>query len=182
MTDLESIWKAYYRNLHAFVQKRVKDASVADDLLQDIFLKVYTKLDGLQSEERLASWLYQIARNVLIDHFRKQRPIGELPDSLSGLEADPVQAARQELADCLLPMIQKLPAPYQEAVMLSEIEGVAQKEVAVRQQLSLSGAKSRVQRGRGLLKTMLSECCRLEFDHRGALTDYESHSNRCIKC
>jgi RNA polymerase sigma-70 factor, ECF subfamily len=70
-------------------------------------------------------------------------------------------------------MIQLLPENYREAVILSELKGLTQKEVARLQGTSLSGAKSRVQRGRSLLKNMLAECCRLEFDHRGRLCDYE---------
>ncbi len=79
-------------------------------------------------------------------------------------------------------MIQRLPETYREAVILSEIKGLTQKEVAQMQGTSLSGAKSRVQRGRALLKEMLADCCRLEFDHKGRLCDYERKDKACDAC
>ena len=79
-------------------------------------------------------------------------------------------------------MIQLLPENYREAVILSELKGLTQKEVAQVQGTSLSGAKSRVQRGRALLKEMLADCCRLEFDHSGRLCDYERKGKACDAC
>jgi RNA polymerase sigma-70 factor, ECF subfamily len=79
-------------------------------------------------------------------------------------------------------MIQQLPEHYREAVILSELQGLTQKEVAKVQGTSLSGAKSRVQRGRALLKNMLDDCCRLEFDHRGRLCGYERKNRGCDIC
>jgi RNA polymerase sigma-70 factor (ECF subfamily) len=79
-------------------------------------------------------------------------------------------------------MIQMLPDNYREAVILSEIKGLTQKEVARVQGTSLSGAKSRVQRGRAQLKEMLAECCRLEFDHSGRLYNYERKGKSCDAC
>ena len=93
---------------------------------------------------------------------------------------DASDTARQEMAGCLLPMIQSLPDHYGQAVMLSEIEGLPQKEVAARQGISLSGAKSRVQRGRSMIKDMMLACCHLEFDRLGNVMDYEENGEDCI--
>lgn len=76
-------------------------------------------------------------------------------------------------------MIQLLPEKYREAVILSELKGLTQKDLAEVQGISLSGAKSRVQRGRVLLKKMVEECCRLEFDHKGRLCNYERKDGAC---
>ena len=151
----------------------------ADDVLQNVFLKMHTGLVALKDEARLQSWLYQIARNAIIDYFRSQKPLVELPDHIPQYETDPGEIITQELSDCLRPMIQLLPEKYREAVMLSELRGLTQKEVAKVQGTSLSGAKSRVQRGRVLLKNMLSECCRLEFDRSGRLCGYERNDKTC---
>lgn len=89
---------------------------------------------------------------------------------------------RRELASCLLPMIESLPDRYRDVVMLSEIEGLSHKEIAAKKGLSLPGVKSRVRRGRAMIKKLLMDCCRFEFDHRGNVTDYESKGEACDPC
>ena len=173
----EKIWQQYHAKLRAFVKSRVHDDTSTDDILQNVFLKMHTSLVALKDETKLKSWLYKITRNAVIDHFRLQQAAtsGEVPRQLPEPEPedDPGEKVTRELSECLRPMIQQLPEHYREAVILSELQGLKQKEVAQIQGISVSGAKSRVQRGRAILKDMLAECCRLEFDHGGRLCDYE---------
>jgi RNA polymerase sigma-70 factor (ECF subfamily) len=182
MNTSEKVWQEYHSRLRAFIKSRVSDDAAADDILQNVFLKMHTGLASLKDATKLQSWLYQIARNAVIDYFRSQKPTVEFPDQLLQSETDPGEKATQELSDCLQPMIQRLPETYREAVILSEIKGLTQKEVAQMQGISLSGTKSRVQRGRALLKEMLADCCRLEFDHKGRLCDYERKDKACDAC
>jgi RNA polymerase sigma-70 factor (ECF subfamily) len=95
---------------------------------------------------------------------------------------DPADKTKQEIAGCILPMIESLPDHYREILMLSEIEGLSHKEVAIQKGLSLPGVKSRVRRGRAMIKKLLMDCCRFEFDHRGNVTDYESKREPCDGC
>lgn len=182
MNTSEKVWQEYHSKLRAFIKSRVSDDAATDDILQNVFLKIHTRLASLKDVTKLQSWLYQITRNAVIDHYRLQKPAVELPDQLLQSEPDPGEKVTQELADCLQPMIQRLPETYREAVVLSEIKGLTQKEVARMQGISLSGTKSRIQRGRALLKEMLADCCRLEFDHKGRLSDYERKDNSCDAC
>jgi RNA polymerase sigma-70 factor (ECF subfamily) len=182
MNTSEKVWQEYHSRLRAFIKSRVSDDAAADDILQNVFLKMHAGLTSLKDATKLQSWLYQIARNAVIDYFRSQKPTVELPDQLLQSETDPGEKVTQELSDCLQPMIQRLPETYRETVILSEIKGLTQKEVARSQGISLSGAKSRVQRGRALLKEMLADCCRLEFDHKGRLCDYERKDKACDAC
>ncbi|MBI5443730.1 MAG: RNA polymerase sigma factor SigZ [Deltaproteobacteria bacterium] len=173
--DMDRVWREYHDELRGFVAKRVNDPAVADDIVQDVFLRVLEKRDSLRSGEKLRGWLYRIARNAIVDHYRARRPQEELPDSLAAAaEEEDEERARNDIGRCLAPMVSHLPAGYREAVVLSELEGKSQKEVAALQGLSLSGAKSRVQRGRALLRDMILECCRVEFDGRGRAIDYET--------
>ena len=172
--NIEAIWQAHHDQLHAFISKRVNDSALADDLLQEVFIKVYRKQETLQTRQKVKSWLYQITRNTIIDHYRKQKPDIPLPAIVVAPQKDPAEKARQEIASCLVPMVENLPAIYRDAVMLSEIEGLTQKEVAEKLGLSVSGAKSRIQRGRALLKDTLLACCHFDFDHRGSMIGYES--------
>jgi RNA polymerase sigma-70 factor, ECF subfamily len=164
----EQIWHDYHASLFSFIRQRVGDRVLAEDLLQEVFLKIHARLHTLNDVERLSSWIYQIARHTIIDHYRVDKPAEPLPDEI--IQAmDQREAELRELGRCVQPMIALLPAHYRAAVQLFEIEGLSLKEVAVRQSISLTAAKSRVQRGREKLKEIFLDCCRLEFDCRGKL-------------
>jgi RNA polymerase sigma-70 factor (ECF subfamily) len=169
ITDL---WQAYHARLHRFIQQRVGEAAVADDILQEVFLRVLTRIETLSDQQKLQSWLYQITRHAIIDYYRTLQTWHSLPDGLMAPAPDEAAQARQELAQCLLPLLQCLPDTYRDALRLSEIEGLPLKHVAAEQGLSLSGAKSRIQRGRALLRAVLARCCQLAFDHRGTVVEY----------
>lgn len=178
----EEIWHAYQARIRGFIASRIDDKSVVDDLLQEVFIKIHTRLEQLDDNERLGSWLYQITRNAINDHYRNRRPEQLFDESLVDHEDISVEQARRELEACFLPMIEGLPETYREAVRLSEIDGLTQKEVAERLGLSLSGVKSRVQRGRQQIRGMMESCCQLEFDHRGHLVDYDNMKNENNYC
>jgi RNA polymerase sigma-70 factor (ECF subfamily) len=136
--------------------------------------------------DRLAAWVYRIARNVVHDHHRKATSA-----AVPFADADPADAAddRQGRGHCggcewLGEMVRSLPDGYREAVELAEVEGLPQQEIADRLGLSLSGAKSRIQRGRVMLRDALEACCHFEFDSRGNMMDYEPKPDRkaCRDC
>ena len=179
--EIEHVWRQYHEKLGAFIRGRV-GAEDADDILHDLFLKMRAKLPQLEDPDHLQSWLFRIASNAIIDHYRSKRPTEELPEWLAEPEADPADRAKTELSECLRPMIEELPPDYQEAVYLAELQGRTQREVAAAQGLSLSGAKSRVQRGRAMLQEMLAACCDLELDQQGHLLDYEQRNSSCSRC
>ena len=186
--NFEPVWKEYSGKLHGFIMNRVNDRSSADDILQDVFLRIYSKMDALKDENKLQSWMYRITRNAIIDYYRSRKKNDALPVSLPAPETENNEQIRRELTHCMLPMINSLPDKYKEAVIMSEIEGLTQQEVADKQEISLSGAKSRVQRGRGMIKKLLGQCCRFAFDQRGNIVDYQSvqgvqgKKNNCGKC
>lgn len=172
-TDLaERLWDEFQTKLHGFVRARVRDEALADDIVQDIFVKVHTRAGQLRDTERIAPWLYQIARNTVIDHARKQKFEGAPDEEVAAPSPDDPLFAEQRLAQSLVSMIDELPEGYREAVRLTEIDGLTQAELAKRLGISLSGAKSRVQRGREKLREMILDCCHVELDHRGAVVDY----------
>jgi len=169
----ETIWHSYESQLRGFLRRRGIDATTIDDILQDVFLKIHVALPNVKDEQRLRSWVYQITRNVAVDYIRSTRPTEALPEWLPQPETDRVGLTLGALSDCLLRQIERLPVSYQQAIILSELQGMPQREVARVQGISLSGAKSRIQRGRERLRDLLLDCCRLSFDHRGQLYDYE---------
>lgn len=190
--DTEQIWKEVHRGLGTFIGKRVANEAEADDILQEVFLRIHARLDSLKDPDKVTSWLYQIARNAVVDYYRSPERRKEIP---AGLAADveigvPAVAPsdhtsdrlRTELADCLRPMLDRMSRDYREAVALVELEGLTQQAAATRMGLSLSGMKSRVQRGRRQLKRMLDECCAIELDRRGGVVDYAARDGSCDPC
>ena len=174
-------WEAYRTKLYRFVLARVQDEAAAEDIVHDILAKAYARRATLRDRGKLGQWLYQIARNAIIDNYRMRRPTEELPDEMVDEEVYASDDAEKELACCLTPFIEELPAHYRQAVVLAELQGLTQREVASKLGLSVSGAKSRVQRARQMLETMLLECCRLERDSRGGVADYEP-KGKCEAC
>jgi RNA polymerase sigma-70 factor, ECF subfamily len=182
MDPSEKIWQEYHVRLRAFIKSKIADEAATDDTLQNVFLKMHAGLASLEDNTKLQSWLYQIARNTIIDYYRAHKPTIDIPEALTHPEPDPDEIIRRDLSDCLQPMIESLPEHYREAITFAELDGMTQKEVAQAQHISLSAAKSRIQRGRVLLKELLAECCQLEFDHGGRLSDYERKDKSCDKC
>lgn len=158
-------WDEHKTRLRGYIAKQVRDHAAVDDILQDVFLKAHTSLHTVRSHGSLAPWLYRIAANAITDHYRMQKPSEEVSEELAAPEPEPDYIG--DLAACLQPLIDNLPETYRMALVLSEIEGLPQKEVADRLGLSLSGAKSRVQRGREKLRQSLSECCDIETGKNG---------------
>lgn len=177
------LWQSYRDQLYYFILKRVGDAPTAEDIVQEVMLKVLTNVNTLKEKDKLRPWLYQISRNAIIDYYRQKRDTAALPDTLATeLRDEQDNDTLQELANCCIrPFVQQLPEPYQEAVQLAELRGYSHKEVAHQQAISLSAAKSRVRRGRQLLKGLFLQCCQFEFDQRGAVTDFHT-ANQCGNC
>ena len=180
--DISIIWNDYHDKLHRFIQNRVKDKSLADDILQEVFIKIYSRLDTLKDTDKLHSWMFQITRNALIDHYRGYKKNEELTDEIIPTDWDASDTEKKELSSCLSSLINSLPSKYSEALMMSEIDGLKQKEVATKQGISLSNAKIRVQRGRAMIKELLTEGCRFEVDSQGKIAGYTEIPGKCNNC
>lgn len=179
---VEHIWRTYHKQLHSFILKRVSDPSVADDILQEVFIKICTHIDTLQEDRKVKAWLFQITRNTIVDYYRKAKPVDKLPERINELEAENDPHALNDIESCIVPMIKSLPEVYRDALFLSELNGLSQKELSEKLQISYSAAKSRVQRGRNLLKEALAQCCSFEQDSRGRIIDYEKKAPTCDNC
>ena len=186
--QVESIWNEFNDKLRGFIAKRVENDMAADDILQDVFLKIHAKIDDLKDVSKLQSWIYTITRNAITDHYRSRKhhyAHDENGDSgffntLLDNETPPANEAAQRIAASLRNMIELLPEKYSEAMLLTAYHGLSQVELAKKLGISVSGAKSRVQRGRQMLKEMLEKCCHFEFDRRGMIIDY--HPITCCCC
>ena len=146
-------------------------------------MRVNKRLDSVKEPAKVQGWIYRIARNAIIDHYRSRKITSPLPDTLTTPEMGRGDQLRQEMQQWLAPMIQALPGPYRDTLVLADIRRVPQKEVAVLQGLSLPGTKARIRRGRRMLKESLDACCQFELDHKGTVIGYESRGkNTCDLC
>jgi RNA polymerase sigma-70 factor (ECF subfamily) len=177
---LETVWYRFSDRLRSFIRRRVHDEQTTEDILQEVFLRIHANMGTLRDMAKLESWLYQITRNAIIDHYRGQRATSELPDTLSVFDDIPEDNSVARLTIDVREMAEALPEPYREAFHLTAYEGLSQKELAERLGLSYSGAKSRVQRARQMVRDMLMTCCHFEFDRRGMIIDY--HQPHCCCC
>lgn len=166
-----SEWQNHKAQLHSYVSKRIDDANSVDDILQDVYIKASSNLHQLNSKGSLKGWLYRIAHNTIMDFYRQRQPYEELPEDLVAEEKDTGRQAREELAQCLRPLIEDMPEKYGTPLRLAELEGVSQQEIAKQLGLSLSGAKSRVQRGRIKFREQMMACCDFEVGQDG-ITGY----------
>jgi RNA polymerase sigma-70 factor (ECF subfamily) len=169
------IWANLSETVRRYMRRRVRDQHLADDLAQDVMLKAQVGLATAPTDDRLGAWMILIARNTVIDFYRSSRSRGHV--ALEQVDEPPSPEAESEatscLTACLRPMVERLPEPHREAMELTEYEGLTQTALADRLGISVSGAKSRVQRGREKLKAMLLDCCRIEVARGGRVTDCE---------
>jgi len=176
----EDIWSVYQQRLSVFIHKHIVETADVDDVLQEVFVKIHTHIASLRDEEKLQSWMYQIARNAITDYYRQQKRNLSLDKVWESEESDAVfDDAARELAPCIREMVEQLPDKYREALLLTEYEGLSQKELSLRLGISFSGAKSRVQRAREQVKQMLLACCDFQFDRLNHIIDYQPRVHCC---
>lgn len=181
---LESIWEEFSKPLKSFISRRVKNDQDVEDILQNVFFKIHNKIGDLKENDKIHAWVYSVTRNAITDYYRSQKH----EENISGLsediaiEIEDETSVNVEIAQCLKTMIKYLPEKYEKAIMLTEFQNLTQKELGERMGLSVSGAKSRVQRARLKLKEMLLGCCHLEFDRLGNVIDYKHNCTDCKFC
>lgn len=172
--DFDAAVTGFATKLRRFIRRRVPDDATADDLTQETLLKVFRSRSSPPDAQRLEAWIYRIARNTLIDYYRRRRPSEELPQTLAEEPADDVADFRRAVIASMRCMLADMPEIYREPVRLAELEGIPLAKIALRMDLSLSAVKARVRRGRGMLKRRLQQCCRFEFDRMGKVIGWES--------
>ena len=179
----ENVWNLLSARLRSFIRARVGDDQIASDLLQETFLRIHQKLDTLGNDERLEAWVFRIARNMIVDHYRSRRrtsPNDPVADPFPQLESGNIN---QVVSGWIPDAMKSLPESYREAVRLYELERLPQKEIARRLGLSVPGAKSRIQRGREKLKQVLDDCCSFELDCRGNVLGWRARGGvECTSC
>jgi RNA polymerase sigma-70 factor (ECF subfamily) len=179
--EARGAWSELEARLRPYVARRVPSAADVDDVLQNVLVRVHQGLSTLNDGERFGPWVYRIAERVIIDRARRRArepwtAVAELPEPPHATQADEAEALQASLGECIALFVARLPSPYREAVTLTELQGLTQSEAADMLGISLSGMKSRVQRGREKIREMFDACCRISLDCRGRVVECEPRS------
>jgi RNA polymerase sigma-70 factor (ECF subfamily) len=175
---VEAAWHQFADDLYRFISRRVASPQDAEDVLQLVFLRLTQQTGGLRSDERVAGWLFATTRNAITDYYRsaarrRELPVGVLPDTDAAAGWQDEDESEANLARCLAPLIEHLPAEQAEAVRLVDVKGMTHSEAAAAVIVSVPGMKSRVQRGRRKLLELLLSCCEVQRDVRGRAMEFD---------
>jgi RNA polymerase sigma-70 factor (ECF subfamily) len=182
--ELGAAFAALRNGLRNYLRRRVSDPNLAEDLLQDVFVKASVAISANRSPNNITGWLYSAARTTVVDYYRSARPDAiELDENLPNPQHASDELLHQELALCLRPLALQLPEIYRDTLISIEFDGKTMQTVAVEQGLSLSAIKSRTSRARLMLKEKLLGCCNVEMS-AGLVTDYHRRSKKppCDEC
>jgi RNA polymerase sigma-70 factor (ECF subfamily) len=180
--EARGAWQELEARLRPYVARRVASACDVDDVVQDVFVRMQRGMDDLRDGQSFGGWVYRIAEHAVVDHLRSRarHPLvradsgDDRADDGEGSVIPAVDAAEglgSELTECVALFVARLPSPYREAITLTELQGMTQKEAAEMLGVSLSGMKSRVQRGRERIRRMFEACCEMSLDARGRVTE-----------
>ncbi len=169
------VWSQFHERLLSFIRRQVRDVHDAEDILQDVFVRIHSSLPCLKDIESITAWVYRIARNAVTDYYRKRasaaKALGELAED-AGDDEDRPDVTREtvnEFSRCLEPLMSELSERHRQAMTLTELNGLTQEDAARQLGLSIPGMKARVQRGRRKLRDVILNCCSVELDRRGGL-------------
>jgi RNA polymerase sigma-70 factor (ECF subfamily) len=168
---LLAAWSMCEAELRGYLRHRIGQNDDADEVLQEVFIKALRQGPRFCAVDNRRAWLFQVARNALADRLRVARAHVPLPDDLANPADEPAPTV-DELSQCLPRVLSELSATDRLAITLCDIEGHSQQELADRLGISLSGAKSRIQRARRRLKERMTSACQVRFDEDGKVCSF----------
>lgn len=168
---IEQVWVDLHEELRKFIFSKVKDMSTSEDILQDVFVKIQLNIHTLSNHSKLTSWVYQITRNTVADYYRRHKALPGM-SYYELAEEETEEPLYQRLSNCVNQKIQKLPKKYKQVLLLAYHQDYSQIGLAEKLNLSYSGAKTRVQRGREKLKNLIRGCKNVQMNGKGELAGY----------
>lgn len=174
--EVATIYSQFHQALLGFIKSKVNNHHDAEDILQNVFVKISTGINDLSRKEKLQSWIYSITRNSIIDYYRTAgRSKGISSDDITDtFVLEEYNDSTKGLECCVMNFINQLPPEYKNIIIDVELNGAKQKDLVSKYQLAYPSIRSRVQRGREKLKAILLECCSIEADTRGNILNVVS--------
>ena len=181
----EAVWQDFHARLLGFIARRVGDRDSAEDILQDVMLRIHRHAGELERSAAVGAWVHQIARNAIADHYRRasgrrERPSGIDLDRQSRrcsrtLRGSFAASSPPAWARCWSGCPRSKGRPSRSPNWRGSRRRARPPSSASRR----SGMKSRVQRGRAQLKELLTACCEIELDRRGGVRSYRPLRGTC---
>jgi RNA polymerase sigma-70 factor (ECF subfamily) len=175
----KQVWSSYSEDLKRFIISKVKDATIADDILQDTFIKIHTKLHTLKDITKLKNWCFTVSRNAILDYWKSANKTFEINNFEENTQFEENIHTEQ---DCLEAILKNLPKKYRDPLFLSDIKGLKQQEVANQLKQSLPTTKSQIQRARKLIAKGFMDCCGFKIDKKGNLIGEIQEKENCKVC
>jgi RNA polymerase sigma-70 factor (ECF subfamily) len=163
-------WRAHENELRNYLLHRVNDRHLAEDLLQEVFVKAMRQGSGFCELDNPRAWLYQVARNALADYRRLHRETVELPDDIPD-HAEPVEPV-VALSACVARVLSELSREDRDIIEQCDLNGMKQQDYAQAHNLTLAAVKSRLLRARQRMRVTLSTNCQVQFDEQGRVESY----------
>lgn len=187
MTDTKIIWKTYSEDLRRFILSKIKDEIITDDLLQEVFIKVHTKISSVQNLSKVKSWLFTVANNTVMDHFRatknsKVKLDADLPSNVEDYNDRTIDFYEHSEQDCLYGIIKSLDKKYRDPLFMADIQGYKQQQIAETLKLPLPTVKSQIQRARKKIAQGFMDCCGYQLNEEGKLVGEIKTKEDCKVC
>ena len=183
ISRFEELWDEFNHELLIYIKSKVNSSHDAEDILQDVSIKIFKSIDNLENPAAIKSWLYRVTKNTVIDFYKKKKDVSVEPEKLYFIEDDITEAnnMNKEISECMKHMLFDLPDKYQEVYDMHESKGMKHKEIGEALEISLSASKVRLKRAKELFKENLLSCCEFEVDQYGNIIDYKSKCD-CESC
>jgi len=183
--EVAGIYKQFHSELLSYIKRKVRSREDAEDILQNVFVKMSSGIDKLDEDVKIKNWIFTVTRNTIIDYYRviankKKLAVNEeLDDQIAEVE---VMDQTKGLDQCMGSMIELLPDEYRDIIVESEIKGVKQKDLADKYGMAYPSMRSKVQRGRERLKQLFHNCCHIETDKLGNVMEVQEKSDCSGPC
>ncbi len=178
--EVTTIYKQFHSQLLGYIKSKIRSKEDAEDILQNVFIKISASVDKLNEEEKLKNWIFTITRNAVIDYYRanaSRKKVAVTTEVDEDLFEEDTADTTKGLDQCINTMIALLPEEYRDIIIESEINGIKQKDLADKYGIAYPSLRSRVQRGRERLKQLFYNCCHITTDSLGNVVDAQSRSN-----
>ncbi len=180
---LTDLWSSYGNPIRGYILSLTRDPAEADDLTQETFLRAIRKLDTLHDDTKLSAWLYRIATNICHDRYRQisrrresvsldtsaDENSGSMEPTIADIDNPGLDQLleRSEMSGCVQRYMEELPDSYRAVILLHDLEGMTNDEIAKMLGCSLGSVKIRLHRARAKLKSALENGCAFSTDKRG---------------